>query len=99
MLYFYQLLEEYRILKVREKDIGLKRLKDPGVKLQSQLEQEEAAIKEEKKSLMYSTIINAAYFPLTVHWSMETSSLPDVGVGIFGTIAAVAQLITAWKSA
>ena len=77
----------------------MKRLKDPGAKAQAQLVQEEKAILEEKKSLMYSTIINAAYFPLTLHWSMETSSLPDVGVGVFGTIAAITQLITAWKAA
>jgi hypothetical protein len=92
-------MEEHRLLQVREKDIYLKRLKDPGSKMQAQLVQEEKIIQEEKKSLMYSTIINAAYFPLTLHWSMETSSLPDVGVGIFGSIAAVAQLITAWKAA
>ena len=45
-----------------------------------------------------NTIINAAYFPLTVHWSLETSSFPDVGVGIFGTIAALVQLKMAWKA-
>jgi hypothetical protein len=98
-LYFYQLLEEHKLLQVREKDIYLKRLKDLGSKLQAQLVQEEKAIQEEKRSLLYSTVINAAYFPLTLHWSMETSSLPDVGVGVFGTIAAITQLVTAWKSA
>jgi hypothetical protein len=56
------------------------------------------AIKEERKLLALNALINAAYFPLTIHWSLEKSSLPDVGVGIFGTIAAVAQIHAAWEA-
>eukprot|EP00842_Homolaphlyctis_polyrhiza_P005152 jgi/Hompol1/5638/HPOL_004608-RA len=60
---------------------------------------ERIAIREESNALLLNTIVNTAYFPLTVHWSLESSSFPDIGVGIFGTIAAVTQLYAAWKDA
>jgi hypothetical protein len=52
----------------------------------------------ERKQIRLGTIINTAYLPLTVHWSLENSSFPDVGVGIFGTIAALAQFYVAWQA-
>ncbi|KAJ1926845.1 hypothetical protein IWQ60_003431 [Tieghemiomyces parasiticus] len=42
--------------------------------------------------------INTAYFPLTIHWSYPASTFPDVGVGICGTIAALAQVYSGWKA-
>jgi hypothetical protein len=60
---------------------------------------EEVLLEQEKSALFYNTLVNAAYFPLTIHWSLENSSLPDVGVGLFGTIAALGQIITAWRAA
>ncbi|KAI8916115.1 peroxisomal biogenesis factor 11 [Gorgonomyces haynaldii] len=84
VLYFYQLYEEYKDLKRKE----LKKLDDKQIK----------QLKDEKENLVVNTVINAAYFPLTVHWSLEKSSFPDIGVGIFGTIASVFQIYAAWKS-
>ncbi len=52
-----------------------------------------------KKQWNLYFLVNAAYFPLTVHWSLESSLFPDVGVGICGTIAAVAQLYMTYKAA
>jgi hypothetical protein len=34
-----------------------------------------------------------------VHWSIENSPFPDIGVGVFGTLAAFYQLVGAWKKA
>ena len=96
-MYFYQLLEEHRLLAVRERDLVLRRKIKPGQ--DEKIKAEEKSLGEERKALLYNTVINSAYFPLTVHWSLETSSFPDVGVGICGTTAAIAQLITAWKGA
>ncbi|KAJ3294496.1 hypothetical protein HK104_003534 [Borealophlyctis nickersoniae] len=92
VLYFAQLFEENRLINKRERALG-KKVADEGV-----LVAERRALAEERKGLLINGIINTAYFPLTVHWSLENSSFPDVGVGICGTIAAVAQLYTAWKS-
>jgi hypothetical protein len=36
--------------------------------------------------------------PLTVHWSLERSSFPDVLVGVFGGFASVFQIYAAWKA-
>ncbi|TPX62027.1 hypothetical protein SpCBS45565_g07108 [Spizellomyces sp. 'palustris'] len=100
VLYFAQLWEEHKGLAVRERALAKKKLKVGGDKDvdAKELAVERQALKDERKSLLVNTIINAAYFPLTVHWSLETSSFPDVGVGICGTIAAIAQFYTAWKS-
>ncbi|CAG8507150.1 18859_t:CDS:2 [Acaulospora morrowiae] len=60
--------------------------------------QEKTARYDQKiERIWRESIINVGYLPLTVHWSIENSSFPDVGVGIFGTIAAFYQLRGAWK--
>ncbi|KAK9377917.1 uncharacterized protein V1513DRAFT_435570 [Lipomyces chichibuensis] len=41
-------------------------------------------------------VVNAAYFPLTIHWSLETGVLSDLAVGALGTIAGGARLIPLW---
>jgi hypothetical protein len=84
ILYFYQLFEEYKML--QQKKLG---------KVSSQDLQ---VIKSEQKVLFLNTVVNSAYFPLTVHWSLENSSLSDLGVGVFGTVAAIGQIILAWKA-
>ena len=85
ILYFYQLFEEYKLL-------NQKTLLNPSKK-------ELEVIDQERQTLMINTIVNSAYFPLTIHWSLETPSLSDLGVGVFGSIAAIGQLVLAWKSA
>ena len=54
-------------------------------------------LNSEMNILTMNAIVNAAYFPLTIHWSLEKSSFPDLGVGICGTIAALTQFYMAWK--
>ncbi|KAJ3115069.1 hypothetical protein HDU96_001233 [Phlyctochytrium bullatum] len=96
VLYFIQLQQEASMLAKRSKDLMLK-IKN-GEKSDA-IKAESKSVKDETNALIVNTIINAAYFPLTVHWSLENSSFPDVGVGICGTVAAVCQLYTAWKAA
>jgi hypothetical protein len=85
IFYFLQLWEEKRILNVKENTVSD--------------EKERKILARQKKDWVISTLINTAYFPLTVHWSLESSSFPDVGVGFFGTIAALLQWQSAWKAA
>ncbi|KAH6566471.1 hypothetical protein BASA50_011364 [Batrachochytrium salamandrivorans] len=108
LLYFYQLFEEKRMLDVRR--YNLKRIASAsktsaanemdmaGMPDAADIKAERFAIREESKALAINTLINAAYLPLTIHWSLETSSFPDIGVGLLGTVAAVAQIYTAWRS-
>lgn len=91
VLYFAQLWEENKLLDTKEKLLS-KKVEDD-VQAAKELE----LIRQDRKSLYINTVINSAYFPLTIHWSLESSSLPDVGVGIFGTIAALAQIYTTWR--
>ncbi|UPX15086.1 uncharacterized protein EKO05_0005549 [Ascochyta rabiei] len=42
-------------------------------------------------------ISNAAYAPMTLHWSIEEGLLSELQVGIFGTVAGGALLADAWR--
>jgi hypothetical protein len=44
------------------------------------------------------TFFNLSYLPLTVHWSLEKSSFPDVLVGVFGGFASIFQIYAAWQA-
>ncbi|KAJ3207184.1 hypothetical protein HDU67_007621 [Dinochytrium kinnereticum] len=96
VLYFFQLQQEASILSRRSKTL-LDRARKGEDK--DTLKAESKAVSDELNALVINTVINTAYFPLTVHWSLENSSFPDIGVGICGTIAALCQMYTAWKAA
>ncbi|KAL7413838.1 hypothetical protein BDY24DRAFT_388314 [Mrakia frigida] len=55
-------------------------------------------LKKASKVLSLLTLVDLSYLPLTVHWSLPagawTSSFPT---GVFGTIAALAQLKLGWE--
>ncbi|KAL2915327.1 hypothetical protein HK105_205192 [Polyrhizophydium stewartii] len=95
VLYFYQLFEEKKALDQRR--IEFKAAVADGAS-QDVVKAERAAIRRQSQALLVNTIINAAYFPLTIHWSLPASSFPDIGVGIFGTIASIAQIYATWKA-
>ncbi|CAG8613908.1 10190_t:CDS:2, partial [Dentiscutata heterogama] len=59
---------------------------------------EKRELKSEGDRIFREILINVGYFPLTLHWSIENSRLPDVGVGIFGTLAAFYEISKAWKN-
>jgi hypothetical protein len=42
-------------------------------------------------------VSNLAYFPMTLHWSVEQGVLSDVGVGLCGIFAGGANLVDAWR--
>ncbi|TPX33198.1 hypothetical protein SmJEL517_g03858 [Synchytrium microbalum] len=101
VLYFAQLWEEHKILLTKEVALE-KRIRassksgDDSVKVKQTLGEQKVALADERKTLMINFVINAAYFPLTIHWSVEASPFPEIGVGICGTVAALAQIYTAW---
>ena len=43
-------------------------------------------------------IVNLAYAPLTVHWSLEKGLVGDLGVGILGSVAGFTRLGALWKN-
>ncbi|KAG0056337.1 hypothetical protein BGZ83_005456 [Gryganskiella cystojenkinii] len=105
LLQFAHLAEEYRLYKKRlvklERQIKIadKKAQETGEPVdKTEYKTEMANLKAEKKGIWINTIINTGYLPLTVHWSLEKSSFPDVGVGMFGGVAALAQFYVAWKS-
>ncbi|KAJ1921965.1 hypothetical protein H4219_000312 [Mycoemilia scoparia] len=90
---FFHLYKERQILKARKRACFEKTDMD-ATDLQKELE----TIEQANKDWYIQLIINASYFPLTIHWSLRHSTFPDVLVGVFGTIAAAAQAYTKWKS-
>ncbi|KAI8048106.1 peroxisomal biogenesis factor 11-domain-containing protein [Syncephalis plumigaleata] len=100
ILEFVRLWDEYKQLKRKERrltrEIGDKASTSS---TSANAEQEQLAeLQMARKRLTIGTLINTAYLPLTMHWSLENSTFPDVGVGICGTIAAIAQFYTSWKA-
>ncbi|KAK1502194.1 peroxin 11C [Colletotrichum tamarilloi] len=39
----------------------------------------------------------ASWFPLTVHWSMDKGFVPEMGIGLLGSIPGVVQMRQLWK--
>lgn len=64
-------------------------------------DEEEKLIKErsqrEDREWWRDVVSNVAYFPMTLHWSIEEGLLSDAGVGICGMFAGGALLVDAWK--
>ncbi|KAI9591128.1 peroxisomal biogenesis factor 11 [Syncephalis fuscata] len=95
ILEFVRLWDEYKQLKRREQRL----VKESGDS--DNTGEQEGPLRQlqaDRKRLAINALINTSYLPLTVHWSLESSSFPDIGVGIFGTIAAIAQFYTSWKA-
>jgi len=42
-------------------------------------------------------VVNAAWYPLTLHWSLEKGLVGDFSIGILGSIAGLAGLDTLWR--
>ncbi|KAJ1902143.1 hypothetical protein LPJ66_000232 [Kickxella alabastrina] len=92
-LQFVHLGEEYRLIRGRRQKTYTQGKID-AAKMQDELD----AVDSDTRSLKIQLLINACYFPLTLHWSIRGSRFPDVAVGVCGTIAAAAQAYTTWKS-
>ncbi|CAG8541883.1 16932_t:CDS:2 [Cetraspora pellucida] len=82
---------EQSLLTRRRRDI---RLDDDVEVVQKQKRQ----LKAEGDRIFQDTLINMGYLPLTLHWSVENSSFPEIGVGVFGTLASAFELSKAWKA-
>ena len=41
--------------------------------------------------------VNAAYAPLTLHWSLESGAVGDLGVGLLGSVAGLVGLANLWR--
>jgi hypothetical protein len=102
ILEFIRLRDEYKQLKRKERrlarEVGDKSSAASSSSSSAATEQEHLELQMARNRLTIGTIINTAYLPLTVHWSLENSTFPDIGVGICGTIAAIAQFYTSWKA-
>ncbi|CAO3625962.1 unnamed protein product [Cunninghamella blakesleeana] len=97
LLEYVRLLEQYRLLRQRETTL-LKRIKAGDLADDEDPEKEMAAMKKERTSMIVNTCINSGYLPLTIHWSIENSTFPDVLVGVCGGFASLFQIYAAWKS-
>lgn len=83
-------LDLYRLSLVRKQY-----LEDPAINKKSQQEREDLSF-----SWVREVIINLAYAPLTLHWSLERGlpGLTERGVGALGVVAAIGQLSKMWDA-
>ncbi|RDW88696.1 hypothetical protein BP6252_00728 [Coleophoma cylindrospora] len=72
-----------RDLKGKEKDEG-------------EVEQNDAAWRAKWRREM---VVNLAYAPLTIHWSLEQGLIGEFWVGLFGSVAGVTALRELWRQA
>ncbi|CAG8448081.1 15564_t:CDS:2 [Acaulospora colombiana] len=93
LLQFWHLWLEWKLLKKRRRNM-IKRVDRD----EEEVKREKRELKAEGERIWRESIINVGYLPLTVHWSIENSMFPDVGVGVFGTLAAFYQLRGVWKA-
>ncbi|CAG8478316.1 10065_t:CDS:2 [Diversispora eburnea] len=92
LLQFWHLATEWSLLKRKRRDIIKKVDED-----EEEIRKQKRELKSEGERIFRETISSIGYLPLTVHWSIENSTFPEIGVGIFGTLAAFFQLTGAWK--
>ncbi|OLY85121.1 hypothetical protein AYI68_g701 [Smittium mucronatum] len=93
VLNFLRLGISYKDLMARRVEIlGSRKLSAEA--MQKELEEVDSQVTSWKCSL----VNNLAYFPLTLHWSFPNEIVPDVAVGILGTIAGLASAINRWSS-
>ncbi|KAJ1675496.1 hypothetical protein EV182_001155 [Spiromyces aspiralis] len=91
---FAHLWVERRILRKRKQACLTRPCKGGANEMEAELDQIEKA----ERDWYIQLLINAAYLPLTIHWSLRNSKFPEVLVGVFGSVAAAAQAYTKWKS-
>lgn len=77
VLELFRLSYEYRLAKKEAKELGKSK--------------EKGSVKVNMSETWWRSLVtNVAYFPLTLHWSLETGCLSDLTVGFLGTAAAIA---------
>lgn len=47
---------------------------------------------------MRELLVDAAWAPLTLHWSLEEGLVGDFWIGLLGSVAGVAGLATRWRN-
>ncbi|KAK0125482.1 hypothetical protein ONS95_000510 [Cadophora gregata] len=67
------------------------------VKWKGREEEAERAEAEFWKRWKRQLLINMAYAPLTIHWSLEKGLVGQFWVGLFGSVAGLAKLKEAWR--
>ncbi|RUP46332.1 peroxisomal biogenesis factor 11 [Jimgerdemannia flammicorona] len=97
LLQYVNLEEQRRIVNEKEANLA-RRIKAGELDDVGQNRAALMTVSAQRRNIYINYVINTAYLPLTIHWSLENSSFPDIGVGICGTIAAICQLYTTWES-
>lgn len=108
VLQFAHLVEDNRLLRMRARALERSRGHPPPepkdgeqapVSEETQLTRRMwADLAERKDAILNELWVNIGYLPLTLHWSVSTGLIPEVWVGVFGTIAAAAGLRSGWKA-
>ena len=61
-------------------------------------EKEDKIVEREEKARWWRELgVNAAYVPMTVHWSKEEGMLGESSVGALGMVAGVLKIREAWR--
>ncbi|KAK8220082.1 hypothetical protein M8818_000498 [Zalaria obscura] len=91
-------LEGVRLLRVRELRVRAEREAEAkGVKGERAGEEAERLRREEVRAWRRRFVVNAAWFPQTVHYSLPKGCLGDEALGLCGLVAGVLGIKQLWK--
>lgn len=64
----------------------------------AEFRQPKSELAQRKDDALTELIINMGWLPLTIHWSIERGFLPDIAVGLLGTMACCAGIRRGWRA-
>jgi len=82
-------------------EYALRRSASKGERSQDGTKEEEATDQTEgewRAKWRREMVVNLAYAPLTVHWSLEKGLVGDFWVGLLGSVAGVTGIRELWKN-
>lgn len=60
--------------------------------------EDEVVRREEEEAWRREVVVNAAYAPMTVHWSLEEGCISPLAVGVLGSVVGAINVTELWKA-
>ncbi|OMH79065.1 hypothetical protein AX774_g7530 [Zancudomyces culisetae] len=92
-LNFVKLFDSYREIQAKRSKVLSNASLDA-----EEVQEELVVLKAREATWKRALISNAAFFPLTLHWSSVGVVVPDVAIGIAGTVAGICNFINNWNA-
>jgi hypothetical protein len=75
--------------------LGYEAVQRRGTKVKGE---DEVVRREEEEAWRREVVVNAAYAPMTVHWSLEEGCISPLTVGVLGSVVGAINVAELWKA-